>query len=59
VALLVARSSSSSTLWARLNHRRMSGLREDADVTEADAMRLAVLIDSDKTTASLTSELLE
>src|SRR5918995_2940814 len=37
----------------------MSGLREDADVTEADATRLAVLIDSDNTTASLTTELLE
>jgi hypothetical protein len=34
-------------------------LREDADVTDADAMRLAVLIDSDNTTASLTTELLE
>jgi uncharacterized LabA/DUF88 family protein len=34
-------------------------LREDADVTEADATRLAVLIDSDNTTASLTTELLE
>jgi NYN domain-containing protein len=34
-------------------------LREDAGVPEADAMRLAVLIDSDNTTASLTTELLE
>jgi uncharacterized LabA/DUF88 family protein len=34
-------------------------LREDADVTEPDATRLAVLIDSDNTTASLTTELLE
>jgi uncharacterized LabA/DUF88 family protein len=34
-------------------------LREDADVTDADAIRLAVLIDSDNTTASLTTELLE
>jgi uncharacterized LabA/DUF88 family protein len=34
-------------------------LREDADVTEPDAARLAVLIDSDNTTASLTTELLE
>jgi uncharacterized LabA/DUF88 family protein len=34
-------------------------LREDADVTAADATRLAVLIDSDNTTASLTTELLE
>jgi uncharacterized LabA/DUF88 family protein len=34
-------------------------LREDADVPEADATRLAVLIDSDNTTASLTTELLE
>jgi hypothetical protein len=34
-------------------------LREDADVPEADAIRLAVLIDSDNTTASLTTELLE
>jgi uncharacterized LabA/DUF88 family protein len=42
-----------------LSHRRLSGLREDADVTEADATRLAVLIDSDNTTASLTTELLE
>ena len=42
-----------------LDHGRPSGLREDADVTDADAMRLAVLIDSDNTTASLTTELLE
>jgi uncharacterized LabA/DUF88 family protein len=34
-------------------------LREDAEVTTADATRLAVLIDSDNTTASLTTELLE
>jgi uncharacterized LabA/DUF88 family protein len=34
-------------------------LREDADVPESDATRLAVLIDSDNTTASLTTELLE
>jgi uncharacterized LabA/DUF88 family protein len=34
-------------------------LREDADVTDANAMRLAVLIDSDNTTASVTTELLE
>jgi uncharacterized protein (TIGR00288 family) len=34
-------------------------LREDDDVPEADATRLAVLIDSDNTTASLTTELLE
>jgi len=34
-------------------------VREDADVTEADATRLAVLIDSDNTTASQTTELLE
>jgi hypothetical protein len=34
-------------------------LREDADVTEPDATRLAVLIDSDNTTANVTSELLE
>jgi uncharacterized LabA/DUF88 family protein len=33
-------------------------LREDADVTTTDATRLAVLIDSDNTTASLTTELL-
>jgi uncharacterized LabA/DUF88 family protein len=37
----------------------LSGLREDADVTDANAMRLAVLIDSDNATASLTTELLE
>src|SRR3954447_16614659 len=35
------------------------GLREDADVTEPDATRLAVLIDSDNTTATVTSQLLE
>jgi uncharacterized LabA/DUF88 family protein len=34
-------------------------LREDVLVTTADATRLAVLIDSDNTTASLTTELLE
>jgi uncharacterized LabA/DUF88 family protein len=34
-------------------------LREDAVVTTTDATRLAVLIDSDNTTASLTTELLE
>jgi uncharacterized LabA/DUF88 family protein len=34
-------------------------LREDADVSDADTQRLAVLIDSDNTTASLTTELLE
>jgi uncharacterized LabA/DUF88 family protein len=34
-------------------------LRNDAEVTAADAKRLAVLIDSDNTTASLTTELLE
>jgi uncharacterized LabA/DUF88 family protein len=34
-------------------------MREDAAVTEADATRLAVLIDSDNTTASLATELLE
>jgi uncharacterized LabA/DUF88 family protein len=34
-------------------------LRDDAEVTTADATRLAVLIDSDNTTASLTTELLE
>jgi len=34
-------------------------LREDAVVTSTDATRLAVLIDSDNTTASLTTELLE
>jgi hypothetical protein len=34
-------------------------LREDAGVTDADATRLAVLIDSDNTTASVTTELLE
>jgi hypothetical protein len=33
-------------------------MREDARVTTTDATRLAVLIDSDNTTASLTSELL-
>src|SRR5215213_11494373 len=48
---------------AAVGHRwsdgRLPGLREDADVTEADATRLAVLIDSDNTTANLTSELLE
>jgi uncharacterized LabA/DUF88 family protein len=37
----------------------LSSLREDALVTTADATRLAVLIDSDNTTASLTTELLE
>ena len=42
-----------------LNQRRLPCLREDADVTDADATRLAVLIDSDNTTASLTTELLE
>ncbi len=36
-----------------------SDLREDAVVTDPDAMRLAVLIDSDNATASLTTELLE
>ena len=34
-------------------------LRNDAGVTATDATRLAVLIDSDNTTASLTTELLE
>jgi uncharacterized LabA/DUF88 family protein len=34
-------------------------LRDDVLVTDADAARLAVLIDSDNTTASLTTELLE
>jgi hypothetical protein len=34
-------------------------LREDARMTVTDATRLAVLIDSDNTTASLTTELLE
>jgi uncharacterized LabA/DUF88 family protein len=34
-------------------------VREDAVVTTTDATRLAVLIDSDNTTASLTTELLE
>jgi hypothetical protein len=34
-------------------------LREDAVVTTTDTTRLAVLIDSDNTTASLTTELLE
>ena len=34
-------------------------MREDAVVTATDATRLAVLIDSDNTTASLTTELLE
>ena len=33
--------------------------RDDAEVTATDATRLAVLIDSDNTTASLTTELLE
>ena len=33
-------------------------MREDAGVTTPDATRLAVLIDSDNTTASLTTELL-
>jgi uncharacterized LabA/DUF88 family protein len=37
----------------------MAPLRDDAVVPEPDATRLAVLIDSDNTTASLTSELLE
>jgi hypothetical protein len=55
----IARSGSESALWAQLNHRRLSGVREDVDVTDADATRLAVLIDSDNTTASLTTELLE
>jgi uncharacterized LabA/DUF88 family protein len=34
-------------------------LRDDADVPDADAKRLAVLIDSDNTTASLTKQLLD
>jgi uncharacterized LabA/DUF88 family protein len=34
-------------------------LRKDADVPDTDALRLAVLIDSDNTTATLTTELLE
>lgn len=34
-------------------------MRDDAEVTATDATRLAVLIDSDNTTASLTTELLE
>jgi uncharacterized LabA/DUF88 family protein len=57
--LLIARSRSTSALWASRHDRRLSGLREEADVTEADATRLAVLIASDNTTASLTTELLE
>jgi uncharacterized LabA/DUF88 family protein len=39
--------------------RRSAPLREDARVPTTDATRLAVLIDSDNTTASLTTELLE
>src|SRR5688500_15523103 len=35
------------------------GFREDAGVTNADATRLAVLIDADNSTASVTTELLE
>ena len=35
------------------------GFREDAGVTTADATRLAVLIDADNSTASVTTELLE
>jgi uncharacterized LabA/DUF88 family protein len=35
------------------------GLRKDAAVTDTDTIRLAVLIDSDNTTASVTTELLE
>jgi hypothetical protein len=41
-----------STYWG-------PALREDGAVAEADATRLAVLIDSDNTTASVTTELLE
>jgi uncharacterized LabA/DUF88 family protein len=44
---------------APLNGRLLSLVREDALVTAADTTRLAVLIDSDNTTASLTTELLE
>ncbi len=40
-------------------HVTASVLREDACVTIADAARLAVLIDSDNTTAGLATELLE
>jgi hypothetical protein len=38
---------------------RRLALRENALVTSPDATRLAVLIDSDNTTAHLTTELLE
>jgi uncharacterized LabA/DUF88 family protein len=38
---------------------RSSRLRDDVPVSATDATRLAVLIDSDNTTASLTTELLE
>src|ERR687890_140487 len=38
---------------------RPRSARNDAHVPDADAMRLAVLIDSDNTTASRTTELLE
>lgn len=41
------------------NGRRRPSLRDDVLVTTTDPTRLAVLIDSDNTTASLTTELLE
>ena len=47
------RRSGEATLAAR------SVVREDGRVSTTDATRLAVLIDSDNTTASLTTELLE
>jgi uncharacterized LabA/DUF88 family protein len=42
-----------------LERSALSSLRDDAVVTTTDSTRLAVLIDSDNTTASLTTELLE
>lgn len=43
-----------------MNRRRGRSLRDDVFVTPTeDPTRLAVLIDSDNTTASLTTELLE
>ena len=47
------------TVWCVPGDPRRSPLRDDAFVTSTDSMRLAVLIDSDNTTASLATELLE
>src|SRR5262249_61771540 len=51
------RPSCRSRRWSEAPLRRRT--RDDVRVPDSDAMRLAVLIDSDNTTASFTTELLE